>query len=234
MAKKTLVKKAKKAARTIPTVTKCTVKEERFCKEYIKHGNGSKSHRDAGYGGNNNHVRAHELLQKTHIQKRIAELNKDREIRTQVTADRTIREHARIAFANHDEIAKAASDASSVADFFNRLSTDDCAAVESARMVTLEKRKPAKPARYDKDGEEIRPEVPEVPEVTELRYVLHDKQKALDALDKIQGLLIIRHSHSDDTPKLNTVRVEDLGLGTEAKKELLERIREAQKEEKEE
>ncbi|WKJ88770.1 terminase small subunit [Methylomonas montana] len=74
-----------------------TDKEWLFCNEYLIDLNGTQAAKRAGYSEKSARQQATKLLSKASIQVSISRLRSDREERTQVTADRVLREVGRIA-----------------------------------------------------------------------------------------------------------------------------------------
>lgn len=79
-------------------------KQEAFCREYIVDFNGTKSAIRAGYSKKTAGAMAGRLLSLVKIQDRIRDLTKQREQRTNVTADRVVQQLARIAFMDVKDI----------------------------------------------------------------------------------------------------------------------------------
>jgi phage terminase small subunit len=79
-----------------------TDKQERFCQEYLMDLNASAAALRAGYRHPDN---GRQLLTKTHVENRIAELKADRSRRTEITADRVLLEYARLAFSEMRQFA---------------------------------------------------------------------------------------------------------------------------------
>jgi phage terminase small subunit len=80
--------------------TKLQPKQEKFCQEYLIDLNGSKSAIRAGYSEKTSREIASNLLTKVNIQSYIQLLREKQIKRTEVTADKVIKEIARIAFAD--------------------------------------------------------------------------------------------------------------------------------------
>lgn len=79
---------------------KLTPRRERFCAEYLIDRDASKAARRAGYKPRHAGQVGYQLLQKTSIRARIDALEAARSVRTLITADRVLREAARLAFAD--------------------------------------------------------------------------------------------------------------------------------------
>jgi phage terminase small subunit len=77
---------------------KLTPKQKRFCEEYIIDLNATQAAIRAGYSDNSGKQIANENLTKPDVQEYIQELIQKREKRTEITADKVIKELAHIAF----------------------------------------------------------------------------------------------------------------------------------------
>lgn len=139
-----------------------TDKQKRFCDEYMIDLNASAAARRAGYSPRFINGNASKLMQITAIRARIDQLMADQSQRTGVNADRIVRELARVAFANTDDVINY-DDATIKPD----ASRDDTAAIASVRVKTIP----------TKDGEGIEREIK-----------MADKLKALELLGKHQGM----------------------------------------------
>ncbi len=78
--------------------TKLTDKQAVFCKEYIIDFNATRAAEAAGYSKKYARHQGSENLAKLDIQKEIKRLTKDRNERTEITADRVVQELAKFAF----------------------------------------------------------------------------------------------------------------------------------------
>ena len=81
-----------------------TDKQKRFVEEYLIDLNATQAAIRAGYSPNRASEQAHQLLQKTTVQKAIAESMAKRSKRTGVTQDRVVRELAKIAFLDMTQV----------------------------------------------------------------------------------------------------------------------------------
>lgn len=79
---------------------KLTEKEEKFCLKYFETGNGLRSVLDAGYKLKETSAgsEAYKLLKKPQIQARLSQLRAKQEKRMEISADRVLKELARVAF----------------------------------------------------------------------------------------------------------------------------------------
>ncbi len=87
-------------------MAKLTAKQQRFCDEYLIDLNATQAAIRAGYSPKTAEQLAYQLLQKTSVQNHIAELQKKREERTEITQDSVLHELALIAFAKASDYAK--------------------------------------------------------------------------------------------------------------------------------
>lgn len=87
-------------------MAKLTAKQQRFCDEYLIDLNATQAAIRAGYSEKRASEQAYQLLQKTTVQNHIAELQKEREKRTEITQDSVLHELALIAFAKASDYAR--------------------------------------------------------------------------------------------------------------------------------
>ena len=85
---------------------KLTAKQQRFCDEYLIDLNATQAAIRAGYSKKTANEQGARLLVNVSIQKKIFELQKEREKRTEITQDSVLRELALIAFAKASDYAK--------------------------------------------------------------------------------------------------------------------------------
>ena len=83
--------------------SKLTPKQDRFCREYMIDLNATQAAIRSGYSKKTAKEQAYGLLTKLHIQQRVTELNRKRQEATGITAEKVLREAARIAFADVGE-----------------------------------------------------------------------------------------------------------------------------------
>lgn len=136
-----------------------TNKQEKFCQEYMIDLNATQAAIRAGYSPKTANEQAGRLLVNVSIQNRIAQLQAEQSRRTGISADRVLRELAKVAFANAGDIVDA-GDATLKED----ASPDDLAAVQSVKVKV-----------FGDDG-------------VEREIKLADKLKALDLLGRHIGL----------------------------------------------
>nr|DAR29085.1 MAG TPA: Terminase small subunit [Caudoviricetes sp.] len=87
-------------------MAKLTAKQQRFCDEYLIDLNATQAAIRAGYSKKTANEQGARLLVNVSIQKKIFELQKEREKRTEITQDSVLRELALIAFAKASDYAK--------------------------------------------------------------------------------------------------------------------------------
>lgn len=140
-------------------VVAVTDKQERFCEEYMIDLNATQAAIRAGYSPKTANEQAARLLVNVSVQDRLAQLQAEQSRRTGVSADRVVRELARIAFANASDLIDPET-ASVKLD----ASRDDLAAIQSVKVKT-----------FGEDG-------------LEHEVKLADKLKALDLLGRHLGM----------------------------------------------
>lgn len=141
-------------------MAKLTAKQKKFVEEYLIDLNATQAAIRAGYSTNNAGKIGHELLEKTRneIDKAMAERSR----RTGISQDRVLRELAKIAFVNPNDVINF--DKATVKSDANE---DDLATIASVKIKNIP----------TEDGE-----------ITEREIKLCDKLKALDLLGKHLGI----------------------------------------------
>lgn len=135
-----------------------TAKQKRFVEEYLVDLNMTQAAIRAGYSPKTAKVIAHEIMEKADIADAIAKAQAKQSKRTGITADRVLREYAKIAFANLSDIVDTKT-----GTVLPTASKDDLSCIQSVKV---------------KDTDIG----------TEREVRLYDKQKALDALAKHLGI----------------------------------------------
>lgn len=136
-----------------------TDKQERFCEEYMIDLNATQAAIRAGYSPKTANEQAGRLLVNVSIQNRIAQLQAEQSRRTGVSADRVVRELAKVAFVNAADLIDPKT-----ASLKSDASRDDLAAVQSVKVKM-----------FGEDG-------------LEQEVKLADKLRALDLLGKHLGM----------------------------------------------
>lgn len=118
-----------------------TPKQQRFVDEYLIDNNATQAAKRAGYSEKTAHVIGGENLKKPAIAAAISEALEAQQERTQITADRVLKELARIATS---DVRKLLTDGESLRPV-STLDDDTAAAIASVEIV-------AKPGEVDEDG----------------------------------------------------------------------------------
>lgn len=160
---------------------------ELFCKEYLVDLNATQAAIRAGYSAKTANEQGARLLAKVSIQDRVQQLKVKRSDRTEITADRVLKELASIGFAKVNDFLKIVEFHRPFASYDNE--SDD------------EKEKEDKPVRVAstykvvdiKTTDQIKPEhLPAIASVKEgpngIEFKLHDKVKALEMIGRHLGM----------------------------------------------
>lgn len=99
-------------------------KREKFCQEYIKDGNASRSAMAAGFAAKSAGVTGSRLLKHVHVVRRLTELQSEIATRNAITVDRVLKELGRIAFFDVRKLYDAEGKLKNIVDL-----DDDTAAV---------------------------------------------------------------------------------------------------------
>lgn len=124
----------------------------RFCNEYIKHLNGARAARDAGYSVKTASSKANQLLKEPEVKAFVQELMDDRAMRTQITQDRVLQELARLAFVDPRAIMNVDENGNLVVTPTKELSPDDAACITEISQTITEKGGSLKVKLSDKRG----------------------------------------------------------------------------------
>lgn len=152
------------------TRRKLTLKQEEFVRQYLIDLNATQSAIRAGYSQRRAMEIGWQLLQKTTVQEAIQKAMDRRAKRTEVTADRVVKEYARLAFSSMPHFMSWSQDN---VEFIpsEDLSEDDAACVAEISQTTTE-------------------------HGGTLRLKLHDKKGALDALARHLKLDAAKERHA--------------------------------------
>lgn len=182
-------------------------RQKRFCEEYIIDLNGYKAAIRAGYSEKSSRQQASDLLSRPNISQYISELKDKRSERTEITADRTVKEVANIGYSNIKKIASWDAEGNLTVIPSDEMSDDVAASIETIKMekVTLfTKREKA----WDENGD--RNDIIEETVKTTLTVKLAKKMPALLLLMKHQGLL---DTISSDEDQVLTKALEEIKRG---------------------
>lgn len=163
-------------------MAKLTVKQQRFCDEYLIDLNATQAAIRAGYSEKTAMEQGYQLLQKTSVAEYIAERKADRMIRTEITQDMVLKELANIAFSNAADYANVI-EKQAVVEFEGKMipvldengdpvmyRTVEPALTES---LTEEQKRALAVIKKGRDGFEVKP---------------YDKVRALELLGKHLGM----------------------------------------------
>lgn len=142
-------------------------KQERFCREYVIDLNGTQAAIRAGYSKKTAGQQAEQLLKILEIKKKVKELQKEIQDRTEITADMVVKELAKVGFANIQDYIGSGN---SIEDI-STLKENKAAAVESIKIVESEW------GTGDRAGRK-----------TSTTFKLHDKISALEKLGRHLGI----------------------------------------------
>jgi len=156
----------KKTRRSVSSETphKLTPKQATFCQEYIVDLNAKRAALRAGYSKKSADMIGYQLLHKTQVATRIEELRAKQQVRTGISADRALKEAARLAFFDIRKLCDESGNPIPVQD----LDDDTAAAIQGLELAT------------EKGGEEGL--------TTVRKYRVSDKNAALDRVFKHLGL----------------------------------------------
>lgn len=157
-------------------------KEQDFVLLYFKGKSGIQAAKEAGYTGPDNYlaVQASQLLRKPNVAAMLASLRQRAQERTEITADKLLRELAKIGFANMKDFVSLDADGNPRPDLSD-LSEDDWAAIEELTTETY-----------------IEGAGPNAREVKRVKIKLHPKLAAIEKAMKHLGMFDKRRSGDAD------------------------------------
>ena len=147
-----------------------TPKQATFVREYLTDLNATQAAIRAGYSKRTAAFIGAENLKKPYVAEAIRIAMAERAAKTEITAERVLRELAKIGFANMDSFMKLTPDGSAVLDFSN-LTPEQAAAISE---ITVEE-------FMDGNGDDARP-------VRRVKFKLHDKRAALVDIGRHLGM----------------------------------------------
>jgi phage terminase small subunit len=153
--------------------TKLNARQKRFVQEYLVDLNGKRAAVRAGFSENHADACGARLLRNRLVGPAVKKAMENRARRTRITADRVLREYARIAFADIRRVTNWDAERGLVAKSLNEMSDDDAAAIAEVRADANSKT---------------------------MRVRLHDKKRALSALTLPLWLANCATASSDTCP----------------------------------
>ncbi|HUK11470.1 MAG TPA: terminase small subunit [Stellaceae bacterium] len=163
--------------------TKLSARQKRFVEEYLVDLNGKRAAIRAGFSENKADSCGARLLRNRLVGPAVKKAMENRARRTRITADRVLREYARIAFADIRRVTNWDEKLGLVAKASNEMSDDDAAAIAEVRADANSKT---------------------------LRVRLHDKKRALDAIARHLGLFSRHQPTAPESPAVLAERVREL------------------------
>ena len=160
-----------------PKTPKLTLKQRRFCEEYLVDLNATQAAIRAGYSPKSAYAIGRENLRKPYIATEISERFEARSERTGVTADHVIEELSKLAFSNMLDYISVQDNGTAFVDL-SALDRDQAAAIQE--VITEE---------YSEGRDE------DAVPVRKIKFKLADKKGALDLLGRHFGLYIDRLRH---------------------------------------
>lgn len=139
-----------------------TAKEKRFCEEYLIDGNATKAAIRAGYSQKTAGAIGSENLKKPHIRACIEKLEAERSRRTGITAERVLRELAKLSFVKATDVIDVET-----AKIKEKAAPEDLACISSVKLKVIP----------TEEGD-----------IVEREVKLADKTKSLELLGKHLGL----------------------------------------------
>lgn len=159
-------------------MAKLTAKQQRFVDEYLIDLNATQAAIRAGYSADTAMEQGYQLLQKTSVSNAISQAMAHRSRRTGITQDRVLRELARVAFVNANDVIDTDS-ATVRAD----ATADDLACIQSVKVKVSESGMGSSSEREIK---------------------LYDKMRALEMLGKHLGIFE-RRDHANGNGEKNNL-----------------------------
>jgi phage terminase small subunit len=163
--------------------TKLNGRQKRFVEEYLVDLNGKQAAIRAGFTNHRADACGSRLLHEPLVRTAIKKAMENRARRTRITADRVLREYARIAFADIRRVTNWDEQKGLVAKSLNEMSDDDAAAIAEVRADANSKT---------------------------MRVRLHDKKRALDAIARHLGLFGRHQPTAPESPAVLAERVREL------------------------
>jgi phage terminase small subunit len=172
-------------------MAKLTPKQEMFVKEYLVDLNATQAAIRAGYSEATAMEQGYQLLQKTSVQAKLQAALNARSRRTEITADRVLKEYARLGFFDPRKLFNDDGSPKGIQE----LDDDTAAAIAGLEVAEI----------YEGQGDKRQ-------FVGYLKkYKITDKKGALDSIAKHLGMFVERHEHTgkDGGPIETAVSISD-------------------------
>jgi phage terminase small subunit len=174
-----------------------TPKQVRFCEEYIIDLNATQAAIRAGYSAKTANEQGSQTLAILSVQEYIQELKEERSSRTEVTADRVIKELAAIAFANIDDFVKVVEVEVKTVEF-----DEEGEPIESIRMHKM-----VNVYETDKVDQAKIPAIASIKQSRDgIELKTHDKIKSLELLGRHLGMWVDKIDLTTKGDSLNEKR----------------------------
>lgn len=184
---------------------KLTEKERKFCHFYIRHWNGSKAAREAGYSQNSCAEIAYENLRKPHIKQYIDIIKTDIEKEVGLSKIRVVEEQMKIAFSSVGYLHNSWIERTD----FEKLTQEQKGCIETIKTKVIKKNIGTK-------------KKPKLVDVEYIEIKLYDKTKALEAIARMMGYNEPdKIDHTSKGEKINT-RIDISKLNEDNKNFILE------------
>lgn len=108
-------------------------RQERFCEEYLKDLNATEAAKRAGYSKRTAHSSGPRLLENVDIKKYISKLKRKRSEKTEITAEKVLKEIAKMAFSNLADYIKISKDGTAEIDL-RKLTREQAAALSEVTV----------------------------------------------------------------------------------------------------
>lgn len=162
---------------------KLTPKQEQFCREYLIDLNATQAAIRAGFSKKTATEIGYEYLRKPHIQQCLQSLKAKRAEKTEITAERVLREYAKLAFSSLGDFMRVQEDGRAYYDL-SAATPDQLAAIQEFSVDEFTTGKAG--AKGNGKGMAGRG-------IERMRIKLADKKGALDSIGKHIGMFVERH-----------------------------------------
>jgi phage terminase small subunit len=160
-------------------MAKLSPKQEQFCREYLIDLNATQAALRAGYSAKTAYSQGQRLLKDVEVQACVQKLKDARAERTDITADKVLKELALIGFSNMADYAKWGGEGACFYD------SDELTKEQSAAVAEVSSKKTTYRGKDDDEKETV-----------EIKLKLHDKKGALVDIGRHLGMFKDKVEHS--------------------------------------